>query len=134
MSEEGGEAACWAHLQVDDGADVVDLAAAIERLDEPMGDGVHWALQGGADLNANLVRLEPGHEMAEHRNDELDVLLVGLAGAGVLRVGARTVPLRPSIVALVPRGEDRSVQAGAGGLAYLTVHRRRAGLSISPRP
>jgi quercetin dioxygenase-like cupin family protein len=110
-------------------AQVVDLAPLLE---DP-GDGVHWTLSGPSELNANLVRLEAGHAVAEHRNDAVDVLVVLLAGGGHLTVDGRAVELRPHVVAHVPRGSDRRLDAGPDGLSYLTVHVRRAPLGVGPR-
>lgn len=126
---EGGDPACWAHLHEDDG---VVVAALAERLGEA-GDGVHWTLDPAGDLNANLVRLEPGHAMDEHVNREVDVLVVVLTGSGHLVLDTRTVPLAPQVVAHVPKGASRAIHAGPSGLDYLTVHRRRAGLVIERR-
>jgi mannose-6-phosphate isomerase-like protein (cupin superfamily) len=126
-ADEGGDPACWAHLfDDDDGATSVDLAPLLEAA----GDGVHWTLDAGDDLNANLVRLDPGHEMGEHVNGEVDVLVVVLAGGGRAVVDTSTVELRPHVVCLVAKGARRSIHAGPAGLAYLTVHHRRGGLTI----
>lgn len=126
--DEGGDPACWAHLfgEEDGGGASADLAPLLDAA----GDGVHWTLDPSDDLNANLVRLEPGHVMAEHVNDEVDVLLVVLAGGGRAVVDASTVALRPHVVTHLAKGARRSVHAGSAGLAYLTVHRRRGGLTI----
>jgi len=131
--DEGGDPACWAHLAGDDTATTIDLGPLLRELERAGGDGVHWTLEGPSELNANLARLDPGHEMPEHVNDAVDVLLVVLAGRGLLRVGTRAVPLAPPALAHLPKGERRAVQAGPEGLAYLTVHRRRPGPEITPR-
>ncbi|WDT88669.1 hypothetical protein H0E86_20950 [Streptomyces sp. SCSIO-PteL053] len=50
--------------------------------------GALWHLaEPGRELDANLVRLPPGAEVGEHQEDVLDVLLVVLEGAGLLRAG-----------------------------------------------
>lgn len=127
--DEGGDPACWSHLFDDDGAVVADLSSLLDAA----GDGVHWTLDPDSDLNVNLVRLDPHHAMGEHVNDEVDVLLAVLAGSGRVVLGARHVPLHVHSVAHVPKGIARSIQAGPEGLTYLTVHRRRGGLSIGGR-
>lgn len=131
MSEgEGGDAACWAHL-FDDEPVARGRAADLGPLLDAPGDGVHWTLGAEGDLNANLVRLEPGHAIGEHVNDEVDVLVVVLAGVGEARIDGHRLPLVHHQVVLLPSGARRSIEAGPEGLAYLTVHRRRAGgLSI----
>lgn len=99
------------------------------------GDGVHWALEAPADLNVNLVHLEAGHGVGEHANDEVDVLLVVLAGRGRLTVDGHGTDLAAHVVANVPRGSRRGVRAADGeGLDYLSIHRRRGPLGIRPAP
>lgn len=97
------------------------------------GDGVHWTLADGEDLNANLVHLDPGSEVGDHVNGELDVLVVVLAGEGTIEVEGRTHPVGVHDAILVPRGASRSIRAGVGGMTYLTVHRRRGGLVVGAR-
>src|SRR5688572_11499498 len=90
-SDEGGDPACWAHLFDDDDLEAADLSGLLDAAVE--GNGVHWTLRSASDLNANLVRLEPGAEMGAHRNDEVDVLVVVLSGSGHLVSDTRTVAL-----------------------------------------
>jgi quercetin dioxygenase-like cupin family protein len=127
--DEGGDPACWAHLLEDDGVVAADLAPLLQA----EGDGVHWTLEPDADLNVNLVRLGAGHSMAEHRNDEVDVLIVALTGDGHVVVDTRTIAVAAHVVVHLPKGTTRSLHAGPDGLTYLTVHRRRAGLGITAR-
>ena len=97
-------------------------------------DGVVWSLDERHDLNANLVRLSPGGGVGEHRNDEVDVLVVVLAGGGAVTVDGREVALAADRIVAVPRGAVRSIRAGDDeGMLYLTVHRQRGPLSIKPR-
>ena len=129
----GGEPACWAHL-VDDidrieGRQGIDLA----DLSDSGSSGAVWSLRHGGDLDANVVWLRPDDGIDEHVNDDVDVLVVVWSGQGRLTTDGRSVPLRPGIVAHIERGARRGVVAGAGGLTYLSVHRRRDGLSITRR-
>jgi mannose-6-phosphate isomerase-like protein (cupin superfamily) len=95
------------------------------------GDGVHWALEEPGDLNVNLVHLDAGHAVGEHANDEVDVVIVVLAGRGRLTIDDHGADLTPHVVARVPRTSRRSVQAaGDEGLDYLSIHRRRGLLGI----
>lgn len=97
------------------------------------GDGVHWALDGSADLNVSLVHLDAGHGIGDHVNDEVDVVLVVLAGEGRLTVDGAGTALTPHVVAHVPRGARRGVRAAAGrGVDYLSIHRRRGPLTVGP--
>ncbi len=107
---------------------VTDLGARLPLT----GDGVHWTLAESDDLNANLVHLDAAHEVGEHANDAVDVLIVVLDGDGEVEVDAERLPLRPTAVAHVPRGARRAIRAGASGMTYLTVHRRRGGLTVGP--
>ncbi|APS20001.1 MULTISPECIES: AraC family ligand binding domain-containing protein [Streptomyces] len=107
--------------------DLLSAAAPGER-------GALWHLaEPGRELDANLVRLPPGVEVGEHREDVLDVLLVVLEGAGLLRAGdGQALDLTPGTVLWLPRTSRRALAAGPDGLTYLTVHRRRPGLAIEP--
>lgn len=111
------------------------LAVLRERL-AAAGDearGALWRLaEDGRELDANLVRLAPGAAVGEHRESVLDVLLVVMAGDG--RVEPEGVELTESAVLWLPRGARRAFTAGPRGLAYLTVHRRRPGLTIGSAP
>ncbi|MDO0924611.1 hypothetical protein QQY24_03965 [Streptomyces sp. TG1A-8] len=103
----------------------------------PVPAGVLWKLaEGGRQLDANVVRLAPGARVATHTEPELDVLLLVVSGDGVLGKGVEDAPEPVAEGALLwlPHGSTRSVTAGRRGLSYLTVHRRRPGLRIQPRP
>jgi quercetin dioxygenase-like cupin family protein len=108
--------------------DSVDL----NRLAAATGEhaGVVWTLEGSGDLNANLVRFETGGGVGEHVNEEVDVLFVGLAGSGFVRVDSEEHPLSAGSLVFVPRGVSRATVALSEGFAYLTVHRRRGPLTI----
>ncbi|MFE6038096.1 hypothetical protein [Streptomyces sp. NPDC056452] len=99
----------------------------------PGGRGALWHLaEQGRELDANVVRLPPHAGVGEHQEDVLDVLLVVLAGGGSLRTGGDTLDLAPTAVTWLPRTSRRALEAGPDGLTYLTVHRRRPGLTIKP--
>lgn len=127
--DQGGDPACWTHLLGDERAIIASLAP---RLGET-GDGVHWTLEPDSDLNANLVRLDPWHEIGRHENHDVDVLLVVLHGSGHVRIDDVRAPLSHAVVVHVPMGSGRSVHAGPDGIWYLTVHRRRGPMTIGPR-
>ncbi|SCF94664.1 hypothetical protein [Streptomyces sp. Ncost-T10-10d] len=96
--------------------------------------GALWQLaEQGRELDANLVRLPPGAQVGEHQEDVLDVLLVVVAGSGrVVAGGDDALNLTPTSVVWLPRTSRRALVAGPEGLAYVTVHRRRPGLTIKP--
>src|SRR5580765_7485882 len=57
----------------------------------------------GSDLNVNLVRLEPNEVLAAHTNTEVDVLLVGIDGAGVVALDDGDEPLDAGSAVYVPK-------------------------------
>ena len=99
----------------------VDLASLAAGGD---GAGALWRLDG-EDLQANLVRLGQGDRIAPHRNDELEVLVVVVAGRGELTLDGQVHQLAPMVVAHLPKGTVRAIEAVDGPLAYLSDHRRR---------
>lgn len=94
---------------------------------------VPWSYQG-EELNANLVLLAAGEVVAEHSNDEVEVLLVGVDGEGVVEINGRRHIVHRGHALFIPRGARRSIRADDGHFAYLACHRRRAGLWPSPAP
>jgi len=107
-------------------ADALTAAASSEA-------GVLWKLtESGRQLDANLVRLTPGRHIAPHAEPALDVLVLVVAGDGVLGAGPgdESQSLTTGSLLWLPHGSTRSITAGADGLAYLTVHRRRPGMQI----
>ncbi|MEV6948067.1 hypothetical protein AB0N07_40275 [Streptomyces sp. NPDC051172] len=98
---------------------------------------VLWKLaESERQLDANVVRLTPGRHIAPHAEPDLDVLVLVVAGDGVLGAGPQDEPQTLTTGALLwlPHGSTRSITAGDDGLAYLTVHRRRPGLQIGQAP
>ncbi|MFF9409152.1 hypothetical protein ACF1B0_27065 [Streptomyces anandii] len=99
--------------------------------------GVVWKLaESGRQLDANVVRLPAGLRIDTHTERDLDVLLLVVAGDGVLGSGTADAPqpLTEGALFWLPHGSTRSVTAGAGGLSYVTVHRRRPGMQVRPGP
>jgi quercetin dioxygenase-like cupin family protein len=93
------------------------------------GGGI-WALEGSSDLNANLVRFGAGRGVGEHVNEEVDMLFVGVAGSGSVRVDGEEHSLSAGTLVFVPKGVRRSTSASSDGFAYLPVHQRRGPLRI----
>jgi quercetin dioxygenase-like cupin family protein len=105
----------------------VDLASLAAADGYP---GARWRLDG-EELQVNLVRLDWGDRVQPHRNDEVEVLVVVVSGRGELTLDGQVHPLAPMVVAHLPKGAVRAIQAVDGPLAYLSVHRRRpAGLQV----
>ena len=90
--------------------------------------------ESGRQLDANVVHLPPGHRVDTHREPDLDVLLLVLAGHGTLTAPDGPHPLPAGTLTWLPHGSTRSLAAGTEGLTYLTVHRRRPGMRIQSRP
>jgi quercetin dioxygenase-like cupin family protein len=105
---------------------IVDLARTA------LGEGPLWGMES-AELNATLLAWPAGTGVAEHRNDELDVLVIVLAGSAVLRLDGADHELVGGGLVLLPRGSARSITAGARGVRYLSIHRRRGPLLPRPR-
>lgn len=132
VSDQGGEPACWAHLVDDlatrpetDRVTQVDVA----RLGGE-GGGAIWSLPHDGDLDANVIRLDGRQEIGHHVNDEVDVLIIVWQGTGEIAIDDRTLPLRPGVATLVPKGTGRTIRADREGMSYLTVHRRRGPLTV----
>ena len=82
-------------------------------------------------LDANVVHLPSGRRVDPHAESALDVLLVVVSGSGKLEAGdGQTLDLAEGLVMWLPHGSRRSLSAGEDGLLYMTVHRRRPGMSI----
>ncbi len=111
---------------------VVDLAAPAGAATAP---GTAWT-HVSEDLNANSLVFPAVEGVDPHVNSEVDVLLVGIAGAGIVEVDGGPNELRPDGALVVPKGTRRGTRALSDHFAYLTCHRRRAGLwpRRSPRP
>ena len=110
-----------------DATSAVDLASLAAAGDGP---GALWRLDG-EDLQANLIRFGLGDRIQPHRNDEVEVLMVVVAGRGELTLDGQVHPLAPMALVHVPKGTVRAVVAVDGPFAYLSVHRRRSsGLQV----
>jgi quercetin dioxygenase-like cupin family protein len=77
-----------------------------------------------------LLAWPPGHEVAEHLNADLDVLVIVLGGVGTAIVDGQSHALAAGSALLVAPGARRRIPAGNAGLRYLSVHRRRGLLHI----
>jgi quercetin dioxygenase-like cupin family protein len=117
----------WEDGGMPDPVPLVDLASLARGGNHP---GARWRLDG-EDLQANLVRLGRGDRIQPHRNDEVEVLVVVVAGRGELTLDGQVHQLAPMVIAHLPKGTVRAVEAVDGPLAYLSVHRcRPAGLQL----
>lgn len=103
---------------------VMDLAALAEA---STVQGPAWAYQC-EDLNVNLLVFEAGDGVNEHVNAEVDVLLVGVAGEGVVEVDGAAHTLGGGHAVVIAKGTTRAIHATTARFAYLSCHQRRAGL------
>jgi quercetin dioxygenase-like cupin family protein len=94
------------------------------------GTGVVWTLKGSTQVNANLVRFDAGGGVREHVNEEVDVLFVGVAGSGIVRVDGEEHVLSAGRLVFASRGARLSTCTSSDGFAYLAVHRQRGPLRI----
>lgn len=89
-------------------------------------DGVVWGLDS-PQLNANLVKLDAGHEMPEHISAHIDVLIIVQSGEGVIIIDDAEHVLRSETVVLVPSGSRRSIHAKRR-MIYFSIHQPRGAL------
>ncbi|HEY5295449.1 MAG TPA: hypothetical protein VIJ70_08240 [Gaiellaceae bacterium] len=64
-------------------------------------------------------------------NTERDVVLVVLHGSAELELDGVVQTVRAGDVAVIVKGASRALSAGPVGVRYVTVHRKRPGLSIT---
>lgn len=86
-----------------------------------------WSGQS-ADLNLNLVVLQSGTTVEEHRNEAVDLLLIAFAGKGRITVDDGSILIRAGQGLIIPKGAKRSIVCDSDRFAYLLCHRRRGGL------
>jgi quercetin dioxygenase-like cupin family protein len=96
-------------------------------------NGPIWGAES-EELNATLLSWRAGKGPPEHINGERDVLVVVLVGSATLSTDEDERELAVGEVAIIAKGRRRKIRAGRNGVRYLSVHRRRAPLLISPAP
>jgi mannose-6-phosphate isomerase-like protein (cupin superfamily) len=108
------------------------ITSLLELAQSATQDGPAWS-QTTDDMNVNLIVLRAGHSIAEHINAEVDVLLVGIEGEGSVTIDGTQEDLAAGQLVIVPKGSARSITPRGARFAYLTCHKRRAGLWPKPR-
>lgn len=83
------------------------------------------------ELNATLLEWPPGDGPGETVS-KLDVVYAVVRGSILLTVDGEPRELSAGEAVIVPKGVPRRVVAGADGARYLTAHRRRGLLGLSP--
>lgn len=102
-------------------------AADLGALAATAAHRIAWSNRGD-DLNVNLVVLKADEAVDEHVNSEVDVLVIGVRGQGIVTVEDGEHALEAGHLLLIPKGYRRSIGAAGETFAYVTCHRRRAGL------
>ena len=110
----------------------VDL---LERSAVASHSGPQWGHES-EDLDITLLSWESGRRIEPHINSEVDVIWIGVAGEGVVKINGEPHEMRPGVALLIPKGCERAVESTSQRLSYLSVHRRRRGLmpTIGGRP
>ncbi len=80
------------------------------------------------DLNVNLMRFADHEGIDEHVNREVDVLIVGLDGEGIVTVDSTDTTLGAGQATIIPKGTRRSIRSNGERFAYLTCHGQRRGM------
>ena len=106
---------------------VIDLASLANQASTGSSAGAVWSL-ASADLNLNLLHFAAGDGVEAHSNREVDVIGLVIAGEGLLELDDRQERLRPGLLFFIPKGARRAIRSSSADFAYLSCHRRRAGL------
>jgi quercetin dioxygenase-like cupin family protein len=93
-----------------------------------MSGGPVWGT-ASEDLNATKLVWAAGEGPTSHVADR-DVLYTVLEGTVTLSVDGTESTMAAGDAVIVEKGAQRSLVAGATGVAYLTAHVRRGGLQI----
>lgn len=104
----------------------VDLLEACRAAASPSGP--QWSHES-EDLDVTLLSWANNRRVEPHVNEEVDVVWIGVEGAGVATINSEAHELRPGVALLIPKGCERAVEsASEQRFSYLSVHRRRRGL------
>jgi quercetin dioxygenase-like cupin family protein/hemerythrin len=86
------------------------------------------------ELNVTPLSWKAGSGPPEHVNEERDALMVVLDGSATLNVDGEQRELARGETAIIAKGRKRKITAGADGVRYLSVHRRRPPVQIGRAP
>lgn len=76
----------------------------------------------------NVVVITNETPIEGHRNNEVDVVVIGVDGTGTVQIDQQDIHVKPRSAVVIPKGTWRSIRSDASRFAYMTIHRRRAGL------
>jgi quercetin dioxygenase-like cupin family protein len=100
---------------------------------DPDATGAIWKLETRhRDLDTNLIQVRPSATIDAHTGPDIDVLIHVVQGTGQITTELGTLELRPGALVWLPARSQRRFDAGADGLRYLTIHRRRQALTLDP--
>lgn len=102
----------------------VDL---LQRCAASTRSGPQWGHES-EDLDITLLSWENGRRIEPHVNNEVDGVLLGVEGSGIVTVNGEKYELRSGVALLIPKGCERAIQSTSERFSYLSVHRRRRGL------
>lgn len=112
-----------------EGRSVLTPAGEIAAADKPWnphpafpGVAIRHLLTGadtGGAISCHLVRVEPGMVLRLHVHDPQWELHEVAAGSGTAVIDGRETAYLPGVTAVIPRGMEHEVRAGAGGLRLL---------------
>jgi uncharacterized protein (DUF2249 family)/quercetin dioxygenase-like cupin family protein len=109
------------------------LTNTAELAAEPDHTGAVWKLEvGERDLDSNVIALAPNDGIDAHAGADVDVLIHVLAGNGQLTTEQGEIDLAPGALLWLPKRSRRQFSAGPDGLRYLTVHKKREILPLTP--
>lgn len=103
---------------------LIDLLACSDAATQ---SGPQWGYES-TDLDLTLLTWHAQQQIAAHCNDEVDVVVIVVAGAGEVLVNTETYALIVGQALLIPKGTTRSIRCTSERFSYLSVHRRRRGL------
>lgn len=111
---------------------VVGTTDAVTDAARPPAGSVWRLTPATRGLDANIIALPPGDEIARHLGPALDVLILVLDGTGTLETTRGDIALSPGVLVWLPPRSQRRFLAGPDGLRYFSVHGRKPGLTIAP--
>jgi quercetin dioxygenase-like cupin family protein len=86
------------------------------------------------ELNVTKLSWKAGSGPPEHVNEERDVLMIVLDGSATLNIDGEQRELARGETAIIAKGRKCKITAGADGVRYLSVHRRRPPVQIGRAP
>src|SRR4051812_28698825 len=96
------------------------VSVDVGALDRHGPSGAVWSLPHGGDLDANAVVLAADGVIGVHVNTEVDVVIVGVAGDGVVDIDGEEHHLGAGCLVHVPKGAARTIAAApAEPLVYV---------------